>query len=520
MGESARLRAGQQGGRLLLAAGLFTLVNNYLPGSGHLDVAVLNAVALTTIALGALALRLPWDRLHSRAPLVLVPVAFGLIAVSNLFGGVSAFSYAVYFVVVFVWVGLAQPPGTSLFLAPLAVSAYLLPFLLDDNPPANSFSSVTVAVPVCVLVGETLARSVQRLHRSHAEVVAQREHEQSVVDVLADGVLVLDRDGLVTGCNRCACDLLDAGREQLVGAVPPVPVGTSGAPLTSQVAGRWIEAVATDLEETGERVVALRDVSRQRALDEAKDLFLATTSHELRTPLTAIKGYLHVLQRRWDRLDDAARLAALSTVSERTDALVALTDHLLLGARASASRHSATTEPFDLGRAVGAAVRGFEGVSQRHHLVMHGADEQVVAVGDPSSVQHIVDQLLENAVKYSPRGGTVDVHVGAEGSRAVVEVCDEGVGIPAGSGEQLFTPFFQVGGPNTREYGGVGIGLYIVRQLVEAQGGSVSAHRRDGGGARFRVALPLLATPSAPAEARREPVVGGVSDAGPPRLAG
>jgi signal transduction histidine kinase len=496
MSASARLRAGQQGGRLLLAAGALTLVNDYLPGSEHLDVALLNGVSLVTVLLGVLALRLPWDRLHARAPLALVPVAFGLIAVADMFGGVSDFSYAVYFVVVFVWVGLSQPPGTALALTPLVTAAYLLPFLVDHPAPSNGASSATVAVPVCLLVGETLARSLRRLERSHAEVVAQREHEQAVVDVLVDGVLVLDPQGRVASCNRCAAELLGRRRDELVGQPPPVPLGAAGAPVTTQVGRVWLEAVASELQETGERVVALRDVSRQRALDEAKDLFLATTSHELRTPLTAIKGYVHVLQRRWDRLDEDARVSALATVAERTDALVALTDHLLLGARASASRHSASSEPFDLAAAVRATVAGFDGVSQRHRVTLELPGTPVIAVGDSSSVQHIVGQLLENAVKYSPGGGDVTVTVGARGPCAVVEVADRGVGI-AGSPSALFTPFFQAAPANTREYGGVGLGLYIVRQLVEAQAGSVTAENRDGGGALFRVALPLLASPAA-----------------------
>jgi signal transduction histidine kinase len=253
------------------------------------------------------------------------------------------------------------------------------------------------------------------------------------------------------------------------------------------------------LPETGERVVAVRDVSRHRALDEAKDLFLATTSHELRTPLTAVKGYVHVLQRRWYQLDDDARLAALRTVAEETDALVALTDHLLLGARAGASRHSRTSEPFDLGRAVAAASKRFEHLSQQHRLELVLPASPVTALGDAGSVQHVVGQLVENAVKYSPGGGPVSVRVEARGPYAVLEVSDAGIGIPPGAEEALFTPFFQAGGKtNTREYGGVGLGLYIVRQLVEAQGGSVVASNRAEGGARMCVSLPLVAAQAVP----------------------
>lgn len=331
-----RISGGGLGGRLLLAGGLFTLVNNYLPGSGHLDLAVLNSLGVAAVVLGTAAICFPWERYGPRAPLVLLPVVLALLVVSGTFGQVSAYSYAVYYVVVFVWVGLAQPPRTSLWVSPLAVASYLLPFLLDDVPPATAVASVTVAVPVCLLVGETLSRAVAGLERSRATLRDRAEHEAAVVDVLADGVLVLDGSGVVQSCNQVASALLGVPREQLVGTRPALEVGPPGTALPSVVGGTWIETLATQLEATGERVVVLRDISRQRALDQAKDLFLATTSHELRTPLTAIKGYVHVLERKWDVLDDDRRRQALAVVSERTEALITLTDHLLLGARAGA----------------------------------------------------------------------------------------------------------------------------------------------------------------------------------------
>ena len=501
-----RAAGGRQGGRLLLAAGAFTLVNNYIPGSAHLDVRVLNLVAVLALLLGAVCLVVPWERLPLRAQLVVVLAAFVLLVAGTRYGDVSPYSYATYYVVVFVWVGIAQPPGTSLWIAPAAVVAYLLPFLTVDEPPDTAIGSVTVAIPVCVLVGEVLARQVARLEQSRAAAVARSEHEQAVVDVLADGVLVLAPDGTVASCNDAAATLLDVPRDALLGARPPFEVGGSGDVLHSTVGSRWLETVATELEDTGERVVAVRDISRHRALDEAKDLFLATTSHELRTPLTAIKGYVHVLQRRWDVLDDERRRAALATVAERTDALVALTEHLLLGARAGAARHSADTRPFELSSALSSALTsaqasvmasgaspGRPDAAGRHRLELDVPPTPLVVLGDPLSVEHIVRQLVENAVKYSPRGGRVRVSARQAGAYAAVEVTDEGIGIPDGGGDALFAPFFQAGDTNTREYGGVGLGLYIVRQLVEAQGGTVTADNRPEGGAVVRFTVPLSA---------------------------
>jgi hypothetical protein len=126
-----------------------------------------------------------------------------------------------------------------------------------------------------------------------------------------------------------------------------------------------------------------------------------------------------------------------------------------------------------------------------------------MALGDPTSLQHILVQLVQNAVKYSPQGGTVWLTARRDGRYAVVEVADEGVGIPENAGAILFAPFFQAGKTNTREFGGLGLGLYIVRQLVEAQGGQVAAANRIGGGTVVRFTVPLAA-PGMPAPAPPE----------------
>ncbi len=485
MAESS---GGRQGGQLLLAAGAFTLVNDYLPGSSHLNLAVLNALGVTALLLGALAVRFPWQRHPPRAPMVLLPVTLGLLVLSGVYGEISPYSYAIYYVVVFVWIGLTQPPRTSLWVVPLAAAAYLLPFLVQDTPPSTAIGSVTVAVPVCVLVAEVLARTVARLHTSQDELRVRAEHEAAVVDVLADGVLVLDADGRVRTCNAVATALL--GPTPL-GSPLTLEVGPPGIAVTHAVGEHWIETVVTVLERSGERVVVLRDTSRQRALDQAKDLFLATTSHELRTPLTAIKGYVHVLERRWDVIDDDRRRAALATISERTDALVSLTDHLLLGARAGASRHSGVASPFPLGEVLEQTLGGLRALSDRHELSVELLDGPLPVLGDRDGVHHVVAQLVENAVKYSPGGGPVTVTARREDDHAVVEVADRGIGVPPGQEETLFAPFFQAGTTNTREYGGVGLGLYIVRQLVGAQGGVVTARNREGGGTVVRFTVPL-----------------------------
>lgn len=171
--------AANQAAWLLAATGALTLANNYLPGHEHLNIPALTAVAIVALALSLTTRLTPWERLPARATLALPLIAFTLITVANYLGGVSAYSYGVYFIVVFAWVGLNHTPGTSSALAPLAVIAYVLPILLAPGHSMVAVWSVTVPIPVGVFLGETIARVMKQL----AEV-RDRLQEASLVDEL------------------------------------------------------------------------------------------------------------------------------------------------------------------------------------------------------------------------------------------------------------------------------------------------------------------------------------------------
>ena len=170
VGRTRSNAAARQAGLLFGAAGALTILNNYVPGSGYLDEAFLNAVGALCLVVGLLVSRLPWHRWPARATLIITPFAFALIAVANHKGGVSTYSYAPFFIIVFMWVGLHHRPGTSMLLAPLAAAAYMVPGLVDAQAPAGALSSVTIAIPACVLIGETVARTVSRLRRTEEEL--------------------------------------------------------------------------------------------------------------------------------------------------------------------------------------------------------------------------------------------------------------------------------------------------------------------------------------------------------------
>jgi signal transduction histidine kinase len=253
--------------------------------------------------------------------------------------------------------------------------------------------------------------------------------------------------------------------------------------------GRWLDVLCTALADGGELVIDFRDVTATKELEEAKDLFLATTSHELRTPITVVQGFASTLASRWDQLGDAERREAVQTIAERAGSLGRLVEQLLLGSRAGADQLPVSNGPFDLGAVLRAAAAAFRALSDKHAVVADIPDDLPAATGDTMATDIIVGQLLENAFKYSPAGGTVTVRARPAGPWLEMTVEDEGIGIADGDHERIFDRFYQGEAGDRRRFGGVGIGLFIVRRLAEAQHGQVLARSRPEGGTSMQLRL-------------------------------
>jgi PAS domain S-box-containing protein len=324
------------------------------------------------------------------------------------------------------------------------------------------------------------------------EVVRQRAHERAVIDGSADGIAVLDADGLVRQWNPAAHLLTGVSPEEAIGKPPPFPLPDPGAKLTHRLpSGRWIDLLCTGLSGREEQVLDFRDITAAKELEEAKDLFLATTSHELRTPITVVQGFASTLASRWDKLADADRRSAVQTIAERAGALARLVEQLLLGSRAGADQLTVSNGRFDLAAVLRGAATAFRSLAGQHTLVTEVPDDLPPAYGDAMATDIIVGQFIENAFKYSPEGGTVTVAARRDGDLIDVTVADQGIGIPAADRERVFERFVQGEAGDRRRFGGIGLGLYIVRQLALAQGGTVAAEEGPGGGTMMRLRLRL-----------------------------
>jgi PAS domain S-box-containing protein len=329
------------------------------------------------------------------------------------------------------------------------------------------------------------------------EVVRQRAHERAVIDGSADGIAVLDEAGLVREWNPAAHRITGTPAPDAISKPPPFPLPDPGAMLTHKLPnGRWLDVLCTALAD-GELVIDFRDVTAAKELEEAKDLFLATTSHELRTPITVVQGFASTLASRWDQLGDAERRAAVRTIADRAGSLGRLVEQLLLGARAGADQLPVSNGPFDLGAVLRAAATAFRPLSDQRTILTDIPDDLPAASGDAMATDIILGQLLENAFKYSPDGGTVTVRARLSEGWIEVTVDDEGIGIAEGDHERIFDRFVQGETGDRRRFGGVGIGLFIVRRLAQAQHAEVAASSRPSGGTTMRLRLRLAAPPGA-----------------------
>ncbi|MDY3551774.1 response regulator [Gemmata sp. JC717] len=246
------------------------------------------------------------------------------------------------------------------------------------------------------------------------------------------------------------------------------------------------------LAETQRTAEALREADRR------KDEFLATLAHELRNPLAPMRNGVHLMS--VGQPDGPARARTLAMMERQLGQMVHLVDDLLDVARFSSGKIVLRKERLELAPVLGTAVETSRPLIEvgRHELTVDVPAEPLLLDGDRTRLTQIFANLLNNAAKYTPKGGRITLAAAREGERAVVRVTDNGIGISAEMLPQVFDLFTQVGSAVDRAQGGLGIGLTLVKRLVALHGGEIAAHSAgEGKGSEFVVRLPLVNRPAA-----------------------
>lgn len=368
-----------------------------------------------------------------------------------------------------------------------------------------------------VLIYELVRRGHARLRIFGAEI-------RAAVESMVDGVVITDETGVVEA-NRAALALLGVkSKADVLGPLDEFarrfqPRNTDGSaiPVSELASARAFHGDRTSRETLLRRadgrevvlsvsaapfaapgaqggptlnIVVFRDVSATHHLEAMRDEFLATAAHELKTPLAVVKAYAQLVQRR-----APAEAPALTVVQRQVDRMTRLVQHLLDASRLRLDLGEAP-ERFDLARLAAEVLERLRAGDGAHSFQLV-APSPVPVEGDPDRIARVLQSLLDNAVRFSPRGGAVEARVVLAGGEAQVSVADHGVGIPLDRQPRIFERYYRAHAGTPEDYGGLGLSLDLSREIVSRHGGRIWFESTPGQGSTFHFALPVAPEPRA-----------------------
>ena len=330
--------------------------------------------------------------------------------------------------------------------------------------------------------------------------VESRAQAAQALEFVGDGVFLVGRDGVVRLWNPAAARITGLAESTVAGtavaeALAGWPLDHAGErPQTFPVDGPdgelWLSLTAAEF--THGTVYAFRDLTEERAVEQLRSDFVSTVSHELRTPLAAIYGAAMTLRRDDVVLGAEQHEGMLAVIAGESERLARIVNDILL-----ASRLDSGAAAFDLGPADATEIaRTVLAAAETHlpsgiELVLSAPAQDVQVAADPDGLRQVLVNLVENAVKYSPEGGRVELELEPGEGRVRLAVRDRGLGIPAAEHERIFEKFYRLDPNLSRGVGGTGLGLYICREIVRRMGGRIRVESERGRGSTFSFDLPL-----------------------------
>ncbi len=375
-------------------------------------------------------------------------------------------------------------------------------------------------------MADVLAQRESALRDQNQTLAALNHRFEAVLDAANDGIAMLDTDGCFVLVNRRFGELLGTRSHALLHhtleEARPLLIDRLShrlatlAPTETRTVAEEIIALDTpdrrflqfytapvsgeDGKETIGRIIALRDVTRERELDKMKTDFISVVSHELRTPLTSIKGYTDLLLS--GATGELAEIQSefLGIIQMSTTRLSTLINDILDISRIESGSLQIKHEPIDYRKIVADTLRLMNAAADAKQISMDAALPETIPPvrGDADKVTQVLTNLVSNAIKYTPEGGWVKVSLEVSGEASVTTcVADSGIGVAPEDQKKLFQKFFRADNTSTREAGGTGLGLVIAKTLIELMGGTIWLESEPHKGSRFFFTLPLFLEASA-----------------------
>ena len=361
----------------------------------------------------------------------------------------------------------------------------------------------------------TSAVLFELVRRGHRRLLTFGTEIRAAVESMADGVLVIDSAEIVE-VNHAAVELLGAsGKHEVLGDLESFvhrfqPRAVDGTPLSlaelaasaalrgerstrdevlrrvdgSDVVVNVAAAPVVGLGDRALTISVLREVSHAPRLETMRDEFLATAAHELKTPLAVVKAYAQLVQRRVP-----AEAPALAVVQRQVDRMTRLVQHLLDASRLRLEPGAGPRERFDLSLLVSEVIDRVREADPGRQLTLV-APGPVSVRGDRDRIGRVVQSLLDNAVRFSPRGGPIETRVVLDADRAEVSVTDHGLGIPLDRQERIFERYYRAHAGTADDYGGLGLSLDMSKEIVTRHSGRIWFESAPGQGSTFHFSLP------------------------------
>jgi len=384
------------------------------------------------------------------------------------------------------------------------------------------FSGVTQSLTVLIqdVTDQVNARrEIEDLAQAMAERSARLD---SILSSMTDGLWVYDATGKVVSVNEAAITMFGFGsRTEAVehGSFAPLnlrypdgrPIPADELPHARALRGHTVpdylamgrhfitardldlSIAAAPIESNGivGAVLVIRDITALQELDRKKDEFLSVASHELRTPLTTIKGYTQLLAQTITELPSEERMTYLNAVLGEVDRMMGLISELLDVSRIETNRLQIDRQPVSWREFIERRANAFRVQNPARTIRFSAEVTEATLHVDPDRMRQVVDNLISNAIKYSGEGTEIELVTKIDDQDMLTAVIDHGIGIPTDEIPKLFERFHRARNVSSRYYGGLGLGLYIAKAIVEAHNGSIRVVSEEGRGATFTIRLPL-----------------------------
>ncbi len=436
----------------------------------------------------------------------------------------------------------AEKIGSCLNI-PLTVENRIIGMLSLFDEQEKTFDTNLLQLTTMIADYAAVALENVRLRESENELWQQTEMErmrlQLIIGSMAEGLFITDAKGTITLLNRSAEQLLSQAQGDLQykmplrkiakkSSVPWLPrladiIGQALAgntvkhqelvageeeervPLTLNISAAPLHDANNDSSRPVGVVAVLNDVTSSKQVERLKDEFVSVVSHELRTPLTAIKGYTQHLVRRIERrlrklradsdkqgneLPESYDLRSLNIIQSQTEHLERLVNDLLDLSQAQWGPLQLRYDSFYLADLLTEHVRSVQASAEQHTIMLEVKVPETAVLADRARIGQVVGNILDNAVKYSPYGGQVTVRLHKQNDAYVVSISDQGLGISPEQAEHIFERFYRVRDRTVQHYSGIGLGLYVAKEIVEQHGGRIWLSNNQGMGSTFSFTLP------------------------------